>query len=141
MLHIIILYTLVAPYNVEINGMRRYSYGSAIELNCTSEGGPQLYYTWIFSDSIVDSDAVLNIRSATVSNGGDYTCNVTNDAGYDSNTTTVYSELIRLLLSEHCLVNDLFKYIDVFGYPIVQHVYHIVLFLYQQLAHASSSIQ
>ena len=98
MLYLMLLYTLVAPYNVEINGMRRYPYGSAIELNCTSEGGPQLDYTWIFSDSIVDSDAVLNIANATVSNGGDYTCNVTNDAGYDSNTTTVYSELIRLLL-------------------------------------------
>ena len=77
--------------------MRRYPYGGVIELNCTSEGGPQLDYTWIFSDSIVDNDAVLNIANATVSNGGDYTCNVTNDAGYDSNTTAVYSKLIRLL--------------------------------------------
>ena len=85
--------------------MRRYPYGSTIELNCTSEGGPQLDYTWIFSDSILDNDVVLNIANATVFNGGDYTCNVTNDAGYDSNTTTVYSELIRLLIriSEHFL--------------------------------------
>ena len=92
MLFILFLYTPVAPDNVEINGMRRYPYGSVIELNCTSEGGPQLDYTWILSDSIVDSDAVLYITSATVFNGGNYTCNVTNDAGYDNNTTTVYSE-------------------------------------------------
>ena len=92
------LYTLAAPYNVEINGMRRYPYGSAIDLNCTSEGGPQLDYTWIFESGVIDKDIMLNITNATVFNGGDYTCNVTNDAGYDSNTTTVYSELIRLLL-------------------------------------------
>ena len=98
---------VVAPYDVEINGMRRYPYGSDIELTCTSEGGPQLDYSWIFSDNVTDNDAMLNIVSATVFNGGDYTCNVTNAAGYDSNTTTVYSELIKLLLSEHYLESDI----------------------------------
>ena len=98
---------VVAPYDVEINGMRRYPYGSDIELTCTSEGGPQLDYSWIFSDNVTDNDAMLNIVSATVFNGGDYTCNVTNAAGYDSNTTTVYGELIKLLLSEHYLESDI----------------------------------
>ena len=84
---------------MEINGTRRYPYGSDIELACTSEGGPQLDYSWIFSDSVTDSDAMLNIPSATISDGGDYTCNVTNEAGSDSNTTTVYSELIKLLFN------------------------------------------
>ena len=98
---------IVAPYDVEINGMRRYPYGSDIEFTCTSEGGPQLDYSWIFSDNVTDNDAMLNIVSATVFNGGDYTCNVTNAAGYDSNTTTVYSELIKLLLSEHYLESDI----------------------------------
>ena len=92
-----LLYISVAPYDVEINGVRRYPYGSDIELNCTSEGGPQLEFTWIFSNSTIDNDAMLNISSATVTNGGDYTCNVTNDAGFSSNTTTVYSELMKLL--------------------------------------------
>ena len=78
-------------------GVRRYPYGSDIELNCTSEGGPQLEFTWIFSNSTIDNDAMLNISSATVTNGGDYTCNVTNNAGFSSNTTTVYSELMKLL--------------------------------------------
>ena len=93
-----LLFISVAPYDVEIIGMRRYPYGSDIELNCTSEGGPQLEYTWIFLNSTIDSDAMLNINSATVTDGGDYTCNVTNNAGFSSNTTTVYSELIKLLL-------------------------------------------
>ena len=78
---------------MEINGIRRYPYGSDIELNCTSEGGPQLEYSWIFSPSdIVDNDNILNISSATVLNGGEYTCNVTNDAGSSNTSTTVYSE-------------------------------------------------
>ena len=92
--NIICYYTIVTPYNVEITGIRRYPYGSDIELNCTSEGGPQLEYSWILLDSIVNNDSMLNIINAAVSHGGEYTCNVTNEAGYDSNVTTVYSELI-----------------------------------------------
>ena len=98
-----VLFISVAPYDVEIIGMRRYPYGSDIELNCTSEGGPQLEYTWIFLNGTIDNDAMLNINSATVTDGGDYTCNVTNNAGFNSNTTTVYSELIKLLLRIKCV--------------------------------------
>ena len=86
---------IVAPYDVEITGTRRYPYGSDIELNCTSEGGHQLEYSWMFLDNTIDNDTMLNISSATVSNGGNYICNVTNSAGSDMNTTTVYSELYR----------------------------------------------
>ena len=88
--------------------MRRYPYGSDIELNCTSEGGPQLEYTWIFSNSTIDSDAMLNINSAAVTDGGDYTCNVTNNAGFSSNTTTVYSELISKIVVKGLLFRKLF---------------------------------
>ena len=82
---------LVAPYDVNIIGIRRYPFGSGIELNCTSEGGPQLEYSWIFSNGTVDNDSML-MRNGIVANGGNYTCNVTNNAGFDSSTTTVYSE-------------------------------------------------
>ena len=92
LLRILILHTLVAPYNVEITGMRRYSYGSDIELTCTSEGGPQLEYNWMFANQDVGNYSMLNISNATASNGRDYTCSVTNVAGYATNTTTVYSE-------------------------------------------------
>ena len=85
------LHTIVAPYNVEITGMRRYPYGSDIELNCISEGGPQLDYRWMFLDKQVGNHSMLNFNNATVSNGGNYTCNITNAAGYATNTTTIYS--------------------------------------------------
>ena len=86
-----ILCILVAPYDVNIIGIRRYPFGSGVELNCTSEGGPQLEYSWIFSNCTVDNDSML-MRDGIVANGGNYTCNVTNNAGFDSSTTTVYSE-------------------------------------------------
>ena len=72
--------------------MRRYPYGSDIELNCISEGGPQLGYSWMFLDKPVGNYSVLNFSNATVSNGGNYTCNITNAAGYATNTTTAYSK-------------------------------------------------
>jgi len=86
---------LVAPYDVEITGIRRYPYGSDIVLNCTSEGGPLLEYSWILSDNTIDNDtmSMIVIASAIVSNGGDYTCNVMNNAGFDSTATIIYSEL------------------------------------------------
>ena len=74
--------------------MKRYPYGSDIELTCTSEGGPQLEYNWIFLDRVIINDAILNISNIAVSHGGEYICNVMNDAGSESNMTTVYSELI-----------------------------------------------
>ena len=92
------MFISVAPYNIEIIGIRRYSYNSDIELNCTSEGGPQLEYSWIFLDNTIDNITMLRIGSATVTNGGDYACNVTNNAGFSSIRTTIYSELIKLLL-------------------------------------------
>ena len=78
---------------MEIIGIRRYPYGSDIELTCSSEGGPQLEYSWIFLDTQVGNYSIFNISSVNVSNGGEYTCTVTNAAGYATNTTTVYGEL------------------------------------------------
>ena len=88
------MYILVAPYNVEITGVRRYRYGNDIELSCTSDGGPQLEYNWIFSNGTVGNDNTLSINNAATYNGGNYTCNVTNNAGSDSSMTTVYSKFI-----------------------------------------------
>ena len=82
-----------------------------MELNCTSEGGPRLDFRWKFSNITIDIDnATLNIDNVTVTNGVDYTCNVTNNAGFSSNTTTVYSELIKLLSRDNYLENYFSKY-------------------------------
>ena len=85
----------VAPYSVVIMGDNTYSQGQQLQLTCSSEGGPQLEYTWIFSNDVIPNQSTirLTIDNVTTTNGGDYTCNVTNDAGADYNTITVYSEL------------------------------------------------
>ena len=84
----------VAPYDVVVMGDNTYTQGQQLQLNCSSEGGPQLKYTWLFSDDIIpnQNDSTLTIDNVTTTDGGDYTCNVTNDAGVDYNTITVYSE-------------------------------------------------
>ena len=69
-----------------------YSQGEQLVLTCQSDGGLQLEYTWIFSGNEISNNQTLTIDNVNASNGGDYICNVTNDAGYNSDTVTVYSE-------------------------------------------------
>ena len=85
---------IVAPHNVNVTGNNMYSQGEQLILNCQSDGGPQLQYTWIFSGNEISNNQTLTIDNVTAFNGGEYTCRVTNDAGYDSDTVTVYSEFV-----------------------------------------------
>ena len=86
---------LVAPYDVNAAGNNMYPQGEQLMLSCLSEGGPQLEYSWIFSGSEIATTPILTINNVSASNGGDYTCNVTNDAGSESDTITVYSKFIN----------------------------------------------
>ena len=72
-----------------------YSQGDQLRLNCSSEGGPELEYTWLLSGSLIENAnrSTLIIDNVTTSDGGNYTCNVTNNAGYDTKNVTIYSEL------------------------------------------------
>ena len=73
-------------------GNNMYLQGEQLVLNCQSDGGPQLEYDWIFEGSEIANIPTLTIDNVNISNGGDYTCNVTNDAGYENDTITVYSK-------------------------------------------------
>ena len=86
----------VAPYNVTIMGDNLYDQGEQLQLNCLSEGGPELEYTWLPSGNIIPNtnSSTLTIDNVNTTHAGDYTCNVTNDAGTDSNIITVYSKLL-----------------------------------------------
>ena len=89
-----ILSSVVAPYNVTIMGDNLYNQGDKLQLNCSSEGGPTLDYTWLLSDDVIPNvnTDTLTINNLNTTHAGDYTCNVTNDAGTDSDTITVYSK-------------------------------------------------
>ena len=73
-------------------GNTLYSQGNQLTLNCTSGGGPQLEYIWVFLGSIISNSPVLIIDNVNTIHGGDYTCAVTNDAGSSDATVTVYSK-------------------------------------------------
>ena len=81
---------------MNIRGDHSYNHGDQLVLNCSSEGSPNLEYTWLSPGNVTISTntSTLIIYNITGSDGGEYTCNVTNNFGTDSNTITVHSELI-----------------------------------------------
>ena len=74
-------------------GDNLYNQGEQLQLNCLSEGGPVLEYSWLLSGNTIPNinTSTLIIDNLNTTHAGDYTCNVTNDAGTDSYTITVYS--------------------------------------------------
>ena len=88
-----VLFYTVTPYDVNITGDNTYPHGSQLQLHCSSEGGPQLEYSWSSPNSSYTTTNNLTISNVTPLDGGNYTCTVTNDAGSSSNTVTVYGEL------------------------------------------------
>ena len=86
----------VAPYNTVVMGNTLYNHGEQLQLNCSSEGGPVLEYIWLLSDIIIPNfnTSTVTIDNVSTSHAGDYTCKVTNSAGTDSDSVTVYSKLI-----------------------------------------------
>ena len=85
---------VVAPYNVSIIGNNIYAQGEQLMLYCLSEGGPELEYSWVFEGNNIANTPNLAINNVNATNEGDYTCNVTNDAGYEIDTIIVYSEFV-----------------------------------------------
>ena len=75
-------------------GETLYRQGEQLQLNCSSEGGPVLEYIWLLSSDIIPNvnTSTLTIDNVNTTHAGDYICNVTNDAGTDSDTITVYSK-------------------------------------------------
>ena len=53
-------------------------------------GGPNISFTWEMNSVLVGNDSVLNLMNIDASHGGDYTCIVSNAAGTDSATATLY---------------------------------------------------
>jgi len=76
-------------------GDNMYDNGDDLELNCSSEGGPGLEYSWSrimndFSMDTITNTNTLMINGVTTVDGGNYTCTVNNSAGASTYTVTVY---------------------------------------------------
>ena len=90
-------FQIVAPFNVTIHGSTYYEFGDTLELNCTSEGSPVLQYSWsrktrsgnVFPAGTTISSNTITINDLAISDGGSYTCTVSNEAGSFNFTTTV----------------------------------------------------
>ena len=100
----------VAPYNVVIMGNNTYDNGTQLMLNCLSEGGPDLLYSWsrtnTFSNDIVTNLNTLIISDLATVDGGEYTCTVTNDAGTSNRAITVYGEFcLKLCNKSPCIIS------------------------------------
>ena len=70
-------------------------WGEQLQLNCLSDGGPALEYTWLHSCNIIPNanTNILIINNVNTTHGGEYICNVTNNTRYDSKNITVYGKL------------------------------------------------
>ena len=83
-------------------GNNTYDNGVQLELNCSSEGGPDLEYSWsrtnIFSATTTTNTSTLTISDLATVDGGEYTCTVTNDAETETMTVTVYGGFFFLFV-------------------------------------------
>ena len=82
----------VAPLVAEISGDQTYSRGDNATLSCSALGGPEVYFQWQFNrlDLSDETNSTLNITNVDASLGGVYTCVVSNSAGNDSDSSSVF---------------------------------------------------
>ena len=75
-------------------GDNTYNNGDELELNCSSDGGPDLTYSWsrtnVFSSTTSTNTSTLTVSDLATVDGGEYTCTVNNSAGTNSTTVIVY---------------------------------------------------
>ena len=65
--------------------------GDTVVLNCGAKGGPNNQFTWTYlpSNEVITTEQAVEIKNMTELNGGDYVCNVSNEAGFEESTTTI----------------------------------------------------
>ena len=73
-------------------GRQIYQRGVDVTLNCSVLGGPLISYQWLFNDIDTDGEnsSTLTLTSVNASDGGEYTCVVSNTAGNDSASSRVF---------------------------------------------------
>ena len=67
-----------------------FSFGNNASFNCTALGGPDNTFVWERNGEVIANDNLLPVMNIDASSGGTYTCTVSNLAGNDSASTTLY---------------------------------------------------
>ena len=57
---------------------------------CSAMGGPENSYTWMLNEDTIGNESTLAVRDIDASSGGHYTCMVSNAAGTDSASITLF---------------------------------------------------
>ena len=65
-----------------------------LEFHCMAQGGPGNTFQWTYlrDNTLVSNDSLLNLTSTAII-GGDYLCNVSNQAGVDTTKATINGRL------------------------------------------------
>ena len=74
------------------------SFQDTLTFTCRAQGGPNNIFEWTFNGSVLTDanitstnlQSTLTISNVSASNGGEYTCTVSNLAGNASNSSTLY---------------------------------------------------
>ena len=76
----------VSP-TMEVSSIR-----GSVTFSCSAQGGPDNEYQWQYDGVVLmdETNTTLTIDNIGAVNGGDYTCVVSNAAGSDSATATLY---------------------------------------------------
>ena len=81
--------------------------GNNVSFSCFSMGGPNNTYVWLKDKDIIGNGTTLVVTNIDASSGGNYTCSVSNAAGNDSASTTLYvAPYIVIPLEEQTLTTN-----------------------------------
>ena len=90
--YIIIIYSTVSPKaSIDVAPLGIVAnFGDNVTLTCTALGSPNTTFQWEKNGTIIGRDSVLYLPAIDVSYGGEYSCTVSNAAGTDTVSTTLY---------------------------------------------------
>ena len=82
----------MAPGELFVSPMKTVNFGDNVTLTCSARGGPDNVFQWQRDGMNVTGgqQSTLELNSVSATGGGVYTCVVSNAAGNDSISTTLY---------------------------------------------------
>ena len=83
-------------------------FGDSVTFTCSAEGGPGNEFQWQRNGGDLENETSANLTVANISasEGGNYTCVVSNAAGNDSETATLYVEPFIVIQPEDVLTTN-----------------------------------
>ena len=70
------------------------SFGSSGSLDCSARGGPNNTFQWTLQGRVISNISQIQFPFITGSDGGLYTCRVTNAAGFFTNSALITGNIL-----------------------------------------------